>query len=356
MSLPLSAPPEHLCILRLSAIGDVTHVLPTLRTLQYHWPKTRIAWIIGKTEATLMNDIPDVEFIVFDKSKGWKAYCNLQRALKNRRFDVLLNMQASLRASLASLAVRAPIKLGYDKARARGLQWVFTNYKIRPHSRQHVLDSFLEFPRALGLGKSVIEWNIPIPQTARLLVQRTISQKQRILVINPCSSTRARNWRNWSVQSYADIIDYAAKRHGMRTVLTGGLGPQEKEYGKAISSKAMAKPINLIGQTTLKELLAVLDRADVVIAPDTGPAHMAGAVGTPVIGLYASSNPERTGPYLSRDITVNKYPQALQKEFGKGLDEVRWGQRVRNPRVMELITVQEVKDRLAQAVSSLEPF
>ena len=346
--LPLSAPPKCICILRLSAIGDVTHVLPTVRTLQHHWPQAAITWIIGKAEVGLIGDLPGVEFIVFDKKLGWSAYRSLFASLRNRQFDVLLHMQVSLRASLASLAVKAPVRLGFDRARAKNLQWLFTNCSIAARTRQHVLDSFLEFPRALGLQETVMAWNIPIPQQARDFVAKNIPEDRRVLAINPCSSVRARNWRNWDIQSYAQIIDHAARQYGLLTVLTGGPSAAEREYAEAIAAKAANKPINTVGRTTLKELLAVLERAEVVVAPDTGPAHMANAVGTPVIGLYASSNPERTGPYLFRQFTVNKYPEAVRMEFAKESDVVRWGKRVRNPDAMNLIRVADVEKRLAE--------
>lgn len=104
--------------------------------------------------------------------------------------------------------------------------------------------------------------------------------------------------------------------------------------------------MDLIGKTTLKQSLAVFEAADIVLCPDSGPAHMATAVLTPVLGLYASSNPDRTGPYVSRQLTVNRYPDAVRRFLGKSVDEVRWGQRVRDPEVMSLITVADVTRKL----------
>ena len=124
MSLFASRPPQSLCILRLSAIGDVTHMVPVVRTLQSIWPKTKITWIIGKLESELVMDIPGIEFIIFDKKQGWGAYKTLKKNLHNRQFDLLLNMQSSLRASLASTKINAPIKLGFDRERAKDYQWM----------------------------------------------------------------------------------------------------------------------------------------------------------------------------------------------------------------------------------------
>ena len=151
MALPLTAPPKNLCLLRLSAIGDISHTLPILRTLQAAWPETHITWVIGKREYALIGDIPGVDFIIFDKSRRWAAYKDLYRALRGKRFDVLLHMQMSLRASLASLLIRANIRLGFDRARAGDMQWLFTNHQIAPRTNQHVIDSFFGFTEALGI-------------------------------------------------------------------------------------------------------------------------------------------------------------------------------------------------------------
>mgnify|MGYP001220300052 CR=1 FL=1 len=344
-------PPKSVCILRLSAIGDVTHVLPTLHTLRSNWPDVQISWIIGRTEASLVGDIEGVEFIIFDKNRGLAAYRELSKTLAGRRFDILLHMQVSLRASLASLLVKASTRLGFDRARARNGQWLFTNQRISPRANQHVLDSFLEFPRALGLEQIDLRWDIPIPASASAYVDELIPPPKSFLAINPCSSNRARNWRNWEIGAYAAIIDHAWEKYGLLTVLTGGPDPMEIGYAEQITAAAEHPPLSTVGKTNLKQLAALLQRAELLIAPDTGPAHMANAMGTPVIGLYASSNPERTGPYHSRKITVNKYPQAIAEEFGKQVSEVRWGQRVRNPAVMSLIGVEEVRERLDELMN-----
>ncbi len=329
--------------------------MPTLRVLQRNWPETEITWIIGKTELALVKDIPGIEFIVYDKSCGWKALLDLKKALRGRQFELLLNLQASLRASLASLTIKSPYKLGFDRQRARGLQWLFTNNQIATVPHQHVLDSFLEFPKALGLATSEIAWNLPIPDSARVKAKELLTCKQPFMAINPCSSVRAHNFRNWDVTSYAKIIDFASEKYGLNTVLTGGPSAMERDYAEQIVAASTHKPCNLVGRTNLKELLAVLDEAVVAIAPDTGPAHLANAVGTPVIGLYASSNPNRTGPYLNRELTVNCYPQAVYEELGKGVAEVRWGQRVRNPAVMEIIQPEDVQKKLTVALERQAP-
>ena len=341
-TLPLQHAPQSLCLLRLSAIGDCTHVVPLVRTLQKHWPETNITWVIGKAEYQLLKDLDGVEFIVFDKSRGWRAYLDLRRQLKGRQFDVLLHMQVAMRASLASTLIKAPLKLGYDQDRAKDKQSLFTNARIAAVSQQHVLDSFFEFAKALGLHERELRWDIPIPDSAKSEIDRVLERSQKLLVINACTSNRSRNWRNWKAEYYAEVIDYAAETYGLHTVLSGGPDNIETEMAAAIVRHARHTPTNLVGQTSLKGLLALLDRAVLMVSPDTGPAHMATAVGTPVVGLFATSNPYRTGPYLSLDYAVNAYPQALKTEYDLDVDRAAWGQRVRNPEAMNFIKVSSV--------------
>lgn len=342
MTLPCSQSPKSICLLRLSAIGDVTHAVPVVRTLQHNWPETSITWIIGTTEYTLINDIEGVEFITFNKAGGLSAYYDLYKKLKPRHFDILLHMQVSLRASILSLMVKAPIRLGFDRPRAKNAQWLFTNHSISGHPRQHVLDNFLDFARTMGLVCHTPRWDIPIPDKANEKLSKWLNKDQKFLVINPSSSTRVRNWRNWDPEKYASVADYAYNHYNLSTVLTGGPAVEEKIFAEQIINASNTEPINLVGQTNLKELLALLSRATFVISPDTGPAHMANAVRTPVIGLYASSNPERTGPYNFRNLTVNCYPEAVLKSYGKNVDEIPWGQRVRDPMTMSLISLESV--------------
>ncbi len=343
--LPFTSPPQSLCLLRLSAIGDVSHTLPIVRTLQAYWPQTRLTWIIGKTEYGLVGDIPGIDFIIFDKHRGWRAYADVRRALRGRRFDALLHMQMSLRASLISLLVNTPIKLGFDRARAKDLQWLFTNERIAPREREHVIDSFFGFTTALGIPGRELRWDIPVPAEARRYAEELLPGDQPTLLISPCSSMA---YRNWSAAGYAAVADYAVEQLGMRVVLSGGNRAVEQEYGAAISGLMRHANLNLIGRSDLKQLLALLKRSTVLLAPDAGPAHLATAVGTPVIGLYACTNPDRARPYLSEALVVNKYPEAVQARYGKLPDQLPWGVRVRDDAAMAMISPDDVIAKLAQ--------
>ena len=342
--------PESLCVMRLSAVGDVCHTLPVVRTLQQAWAQTRITWIIGKLEASLVGDIPGIEFITFDKSQN--PYLQLRRALKGRRFDLLLHMQMSLRASVGSLAVKAPQRLGFDRERAHDLQWLFTNRRIPHRDRQHVMDSLFGFSEALGITEHLLRWDIPVPAAATAFAVECIPENRPTLIISPCANPRFRNWRSWQPEYYAALADHAAQKHGMRVFVTGGRSEIEQAYGERISTLSKAGVTDLVGKTSLKELLALLKRATVLVSPDSGPIHMGTTAGIPVIGLYATTNPDRAGPYLSQRWRVDRYPDALKLFDGLTPETAPWGTRVRDPKAMDCIKVEDVTGKLDELMAA----
>jgi heptosyltransferase I len=340
------SPPESVCVVRLSAIGDTVHALAVVRALQDHWPETRITWIIGKTEASLLADIPGIEFIIFDKSAGLAAYRDVRTHLHGRSFDVALCMHASMRANRLYPLIRTPHRIGYDRARAKDFQWLFTNRRIPPRQHEHVLDAMMGFARLAGISPGTPRWDIPVSDRYREFAARFVTGNRPLLLISPCSSQRSRNFRNWDADNYAAAANYAVHKYNCRIVLTGGRSDVEQSYGRHIKRICGDSVDNLIGETSLKELQALIAAASGVLCPDSGPAHMATAAGTPVIGLYATSNPDRTGPYASRHLVVNAYPEAVSRYLGKSVAEVDWGERVRDPGAMALIRLAAVTEKI----------
>jgi len=335
--------PEEICVVRLSAIGDTCHALAVVRRIQDNWPHARITWIIGKTEAKLLADIPDVEFIIFDKSRGYHAYKDVRSSLNGKAFDIVLCMHASMRVNFLYRKIKAPIRLGFDRKRAKDFQFLFTNRRIAPAHGEHALEAMMSFAAAIGASPKPIRWDIPIDAAEREFAAGYREPQRPLVVISPCSSNRSRNFRNWSIENYETTIRHLNSQQ-CQVLLTGGPSDLEVEYGAALSAGGLAE--NLVGKTSLKQLAALINEADLVICPDSGPAHMATAFATPVLGLYATSNPNRTGPYASRELTVNRYPDAAEKYLGKSVEQLRWGQRVRHPDAMNLITVADVVDRI----------
>ncbi|PCI59511.1 MAG: ADP-heptose--LPS heptosyltransferase I [Gammaproteobacteria bacterium] len=343
--------PKNLCILRLSAIGDVCHAVAMVQQMQQQWPHLKITWVIGKVEAALLSGLTDVEFIIFDKKAGIKSYRDLWQQLRGRKFDVLFHMQVALRASFASLCIPAKIKIGFDRARAKEGQWLFTNKKVAPQQHPHVLDGFMAFAHSLGIETEKPSWQMPISDQALLWASEQLLTAQPIAVISPAASKAERNWHN---EGYAEIADHLSER-GFCVIICGGPTTMEKLLAESIIQLSNAKIINLVGKTSLKQLLSILKLAHLVIAPDTGPAHMAVTVGTPVIGLYAHSNPHRTGPYNCQHYVVSCYKQVIEQQFHKPLIKLPWGIRAKGSNLMNGITISQVKDKVRQLIADNYP-
>lgn len=334
--------------MRLSALGDVTHMIPVIQRLQRHWPDTRLTWIIGKTEYKMVFDLPDIEFLVVDKKSAWGGIRSIITSLKGRKFDALLHMQVSLRANLVSCFVRAPRKIGYDRLRSRDMHGFFVNERIQESSGrgEHVVDAFQRFLDTLGVPESELDWSLPIASEDAAWAKNVLGER-RSLLISPCSSHPL---RNWSASRYALVADYAVRQHGLQVVLCGGISSIERAMGDEILSLMTEPAIDMIGKDTIKRLLALIQQATALVTPDSGPAHMASCFNTPVIGLYAASNPERSGPYLSREFTVDCYSLAAGKFLNKSVDDLRWGEKVEKPGAMDLISAEAVFEKLDRLI------
>lgn len=335
------------CILRLSAIGDVCNAVAAVQAIQQHYPQASITWIIGKAEARLLQGLPGVRLVVFDKQNTFGAYRNLYQQLKHETFDCLLHMQLAFRANLASLFIKARRKIGFDWHTAKELHALFMRERITPVSCPHVLDNFRQFARTIGVEMTVPQWQMPLAADDISWAKQQLQPATRYFVICAAASNSE---RNWLPERYAAVADYAAAQ-GFQILLCGGPTASEQQLATEIATAAKAPLQNLVGKTSLKQLLALLQQASLVLAPDTGPAHMAVTVGTPVIGLYGHSNPDRTGPYLYRQYVVEVYHQALQEQYGKPAEQLKWGTRVKGDHIMQRITVEMVTrmfDRVVQ--------
>lgn len=345
--LPFAKPPENICIVRLSALGDVTHAVPVLRAIQKQWPTSRVTWICASLEHRLLSVIDGVRFIVLDKKSGLGGYLRLRRELAGERFDVMIQMQTSTRANLTGACVKADVKLGWDAARAREFHQKFMTDAIPATPFEHQVQGHLSFARTLGLDANEPVWDFPVGEKEVQFAQSVMPAGQRTLLISPCSSHPKRNWR---AERYAAVADFAVESLGMSVVLSGGPSEAEITFGIAIEEKAKNPLNNMIGKDTLPQLVALVQRADVVLSPDSGPAHLANAMGTPVVALHASTWSRRSGPYHSLHLCVDRFPEAAKQFRNCEPEALRWGTRIEDDGVMDLIEVSDVCERLKAAV------
>lgn len=327
-----------MCLLRLSALGDVTHVVPLVRTLQAARPDTPIHWIIDKAGHKLLDGLPGVTFHAYDKKSGMAGVKELRRQLPPGRFEALLQMQVAFRANLLSAFIPAERRIGYDRSRSKDLHSLFINERIPDRPGIHVLDAIGSFCEPLGLRQAEVSWDLAVPQSAYEWAAAQWQDDGRpVLMISPCSSHVR---RNWYADRYAAVANHAAQR-GWRVVLCGGRSELERSMADAIQAQLHTPALDLVGKDTLKQLPALLARANLVMTPDSGPMHIANAMGAKVLGLHAASNPNRSGPYSDRRYCVDRYDDAARKYLAKQAADLKWGTKIEFDDVMELITVED---------------
>ncbi|HEX6926011.1 MAG TPA: glycosyltransferase family 9 protein [Longimicrobiaceae bacterium] len=331
--------PLEIAIVMLTAVGDVVHVLPVVNSLRAAYPDGRITWIVQPGPLGLVAGHPGVdELIPFDRKKGWRAYLELRQRLRGRRFDVVLALQDYFKAGLITAMLRAPRKIGIDRARARDLNWLFTTERVAPRPRGHTQDQYLEFLQHLGIPTR-LDWSGlgPTPEEA--------SRYATLLPPHPGPTVAivigtSRPAKEWPEERYAALADRVQEELGGRAVIVGGRSAREEEAAARIRELARHPPLDL-REWDLRRVVYLLDRADVVVSPDTGPLHVAVALGTPSVALMGYTNPKRVGPYRFRELMVDAFGDPGEDY---GVDELY------RPGRMERIEVETVMDRVRLAL------
>ena len=297
---------DRVCIVMMSAVGDAVHVLPVVNAIKRQHPASHVTWVLQPGPATLVRGHPSVDDIVlFDRSKGTQAFLDVRRELRRRRFDVVINLQVFFKAGIVTSFTRAPVKLGFDRARARDFNWLFTNRKIPPHPGQHVQDQYFEFLEALGVPAEPVTWNLgPWPD------ERAWQREFFAGLAEPAASivvATSKPQKDWLPERWAEVVDRLHEEHGLRAVLVGGRSPRELHAEEVIMRQARHTPVSALG-SGLRKLVGILDGSALVLSPDTGPLHMSVALDRPVVSLIGYSNPKRVGPYRKyRDLMIDAY-------------------------------------------------
>lgn len=333
---------KSICIVRLSALGDVLMLVPLIRLLQAKLPDAALTWVISRPAYDLVEGMDGVEFIVINKPNSLADYWYFKKTLAGRKFDVLLAAQASFRANLLYPLIRATRKIGYDKLRAKDGHGWFINETIKP-GNDHTLDGFLKFAEALGLEQSGLRWDLPIGEAEYEWARAHLPTQGPILLVNPAASKPE---RSWLVERYINVIKEAIKRWRVQVVLTGGPGEYDRSLADAIIKEVPC--IDLVGKTKPKQLLAVISQAQALLCPDTGPSHMAAAVGTPVVALHAVTSSSVSGPYTYRHLAVDCYPEAVTTILKKTPETNVWGTHAHGEDTMKLVKVDAVLAKLAE--------
>jgi heptosyltransferase I len=300
-------PLGRVCVVMMSAVGDAVHVLPVLTALKRHAPGAHVTWVLQPGPATLVRGHPAVDDVVlFDRAAGARGFLDVRRALRARGpFDLCLNLQVYFKAGVITGFTPARVKLGFDRARARDFNWLFTNAKVPPHPIQHVQDQYFEFLAALGVPHEPVVWDLGPRPEERPWQREFFARLDRPAAAVVVATSKAE--KDWLPERWAAVCDALRADYGLQPVLVGGRSPRELAAEAEIVRLARHKPVSALG-SGLRNLASILDGSALVLSPDTGPLHMTVALGRPVVSLIAYSNPRRVGPYRRfRDLMVDAY-------------------------------------------------
>lgn len=308
----------NILIVKTSAIGDVIHTLPALWSLRAHYPDAYIAWLVEEAAADLLTGHPALNRVLVAGRKTWLADLragHLLRALRefvqfvgllrDTRYDLVIDFQGLLKSALWVFLAKGVRKVGFG----RGMEHAEHSYLVLNEPvpavdmEQHAIDRSLLLLKGIGIPAAGIRYELPLSaehesEAASLLHASGVGEQDRLVAINPMARWPTKLWEPASFATLADRLE----REGVRVVFTGGL--QDRSSIDAIGRLMTSRNRRLDGKTDLKTLAAIYRRAQVLVTTDSGPMHLAAAVGTSVVALFGPTAPWRTGPYGKNHIVL----------------------------------------------------
>jgi len=294
--------PRRILIIKPSSLGDVTHTLPFLKLLRRRWPKAHISWLVSPACAGLLEGRSDLDdLILFDRKRLGKAWWNpaaaidlfrFRREMRRRQFDLVIDLQGLLRSGWMAWETGAPVRIGFSNARE--LSWLFYTVCVPIDTmEQHAIDRYLRMAAALGCETEPVRFDLAASAADHAYIDRLVDAR-RFAVLLPAATWPT---KRWPIENYAQLVRPLRQQFGLETVVAGG--PDAIDLAASVHGA-----INVAGKTTLGQLVALLEKAELVIANDSGPMHMAAALGRPLVAIFGPTNAIRTGPYRRPESVV----------------------------------------------------
>lgn len=350
-----TAPPNKITVIRLSAIGDVLMLLPAIRLLKKQFPETQIDWLIDRPIANILAEVTEVNVVPIDKPKSLGDYWRLKKQWHNKNAGQLISFQTSFVSNMVMALLPAEHKTGFGSPYSREGHHLFTNTAYTLPRNLHQVEIFFELAKKFAGINELIkitsdDLTLPIANADKEWAINKLQTNQQWIAINPMASSPE---RTWPVDRYVSLIDNLhALYPDKNIVLTGGPGIKEIEFASNIQQQTVVSCLNLVGQTTLTQLAAILKQVNLLIAPDTGPIHLASAVATTAIGLFAAKRAEYTGPYNQVQNCINLYEQAAEKIMHKPVSQLAWQKNIPGAEAMQLISVKRVMDKIVAVLNA----
>ncbi len=305
-----------IAIVKLSSLGDVIHALPVARALRQALPEAELTWIVEAREYAILRDHPDLDAVLPVDTRLWRRLIRrpagmrqvwdkvgrLRTRIRRARFDVAIDLQGLLKSGLLTAYTGAPVRIGFSASHCRE-RWsaLFTNRRVSPpDSATHVVEQYLALLEPLGIATGTPEFHVPVPAQAcrrmdDFLGKEGVKPADRLVAINPGAG---RPEKQWPVAHFRTLAERLVTEAGARVLLVWG--PDEAHMARQIGLGLPGGSALMAPPTDLGELTALLARSRLMIANDTGPLHLAAALGTPALGLFGPTRADRNGPFGPR--------------------------------------------------------
>jgi heptosyltransferase I len=298
---------RRILLIKPSSLGDIVHAMPTCAAIRRTYPKARLTWLVKRGWAGLVERIHGVDRVwpVESTLKGWLSQVPLLRA---ERFDLVVDLQGLFRSAAIGWVAGSSLLVGFENGR-EGSPWFYSRRVPVPHSEMHAVDRYLLVAKAVGAESGVPEFRFCIPSTDYEEVDRLLSRSGVTPGTNWMAMNISARWpsKRWPASSFAEVADRLQQEGRGPVVMIGG--PDERADIAEVKGMMKTSAIDLAGATTVELLPALLSRASQLITNDSGPMHIAAAVGTPVVALFGPTSAVRTGPYgVGHTVLTGKVP------------------------------------------------
>lgn len=339
---------RNILIIRMSAIGDVIHALPVARALKKADPSIRITWIVERLAYDLLTNNPDIDELILFRRKEFTSSLSgfarnippFTRFLQSKQFDLSLDLQGLFKSAVIAKMANAPKRLGYCDMRE--LSWLVSKPVCGPHQNENIVERYLDVVRHLGVEVDEPEWVINVTDEERsnaaaALERAGVDVEKPYIVMAPATSWQS---KCWPVESYATLVNLLEEEYGWPIVIIGAAN--DTLLAQQIAQLSQGPVHDLTGQLTLKELAYVEQQGEVFIGGDTGPMHLASAVGAPVVAIFGPTDPRKYGPYGKCSVVV-------RREVSCGPCHKRT---CANPECMKAVTPQQVLEAVRTLLNS----
>lgn len=301
--IKLAREPQRLLLIKPSALGDIVHALPVLALLRERFPGTRIDWLVNPAFAGMLEGHPHLDEVVhFERKRlarawrerdGLRGLWQLARSLHDRRYDLVIDLQGLLRSGWLAWQTGAATRVGFASAREFA-PLCYTHRVAARAGERHAIERYLDVAAALGCNREPVRFEFGVTDADRAAVDRLLDRGRPYAVLLPGT-----NWptKRWPAERFARLVEPLRDRFGLLSVLAGGADA-------AALAPAFSDVVDVTNRTTLRQLVALLERAALVVSNDSGPMHIAAALGVPMVALFGPTNPRRTGPYRRLDAVV----------------------------------------------------